>query len=105
MFPAMSSMLHMTLLLKDVARIFLRFVLALLIAGTLASAVWVCDVWMKGQTVPRALRGEVEDSLGTLDGLLRLAFLVGSPVGLLWGLIAWRRNSSSKALPEGSAEP
>jgi hypothetical protein len=94
----------MALFFKDVARIFFRFVLAVLIAALLASAVWVCDVWMKGGTVPRALRGEVENSLGILDGLLRLAFFVGAPVGLVWGLMAWRRPSSTKTSPR-STEP
>jgi hypothetical protein len=59
---------------------------------------WWGGVCLKGATVAEALRGEVEDAVGALQGLLGLGFWVGGVVGLLYGIVvAERRRREDRA--------
>jgi hypothetical protein len=58
--------------------------------GALAGIVFGVLFWWlylteKGATIAEGLRGNVEDGIGTLDGLVNLGGIVGAVVGLLHG--------------------
>jgi hypothetical protein len=58
-----------------------------LVAGLLiAGAIWIIDLHSKGATVAAAFRGEVEDAIGLLEAVAFIGALVGTGVGLVYGL-------------------
>lgn len=59
----------------------------LAIGVTLGAAIWAVTMVAQGHTLPSAVRGEVEDGLGLLQGLAALGGLCGSVVGMGWGLV------------------
>jgi hypothetical protein len=54
--------------------------------------IWWAHVCLKGATVAAALRGDVEDALAALQGLLVLGFWLGGVVGLLHGIVVVERR-------------
>ena len=75
-----------------------RVAFARVVAGRLAVGVatglavaagyWGADLAWQGHSFAAAARGEVEDALGTLQGLAALGVLCGAGVWLLSGLLA-----------------
>jgi hypothetical protein len=66
---------------------------------------WWTSIVGKGKTVAAALGGEVEDAIGLLEGLVSLGVVVGTIVGLAWGLLQAdaRRNESAGPFAAGAA--
>ena len=63
-----------------------RLAVGLCIGVSIGWMLWWANVAQKGGTVAQALRGEVEDALGVLQGLITIGVLAGGTVGLLHGL-------------------
>lgn len=65
-----------------------RLAVGLAVGLTLVTLVWIAHLWWGGKSIDDALRGNVEDALGLLQGLLTLGGLIGGAVGLCHGLLA-----------------
>ena len=73
-------------LLQGWAGAALRALSGLAIGELIAVLFWVTWILGNGNSVVDAIQGQVEDGIGTLEGLVALGALVGGPVGLLWAL-------------------
>ena len=73
---------------RGVLRLFTRTALGVVIGLAVAAAYWSAIMIRGGHGILEALRGQVEDGLGTLQGLAALGVLVGAGVGLASGLAA-----------------
>ena len=74
----------------QIARLFMRAVgrlgLSFTIGLALGTAVWVVAMMNERHSLAAALREEVEDGLGLLEGLVALGGFCGAVVGLGWGV-------------------
>jgi hypothetical protein len=64
-----------------------RLNLALAIGVALGVTLWSVIMAWQGHSLATAMRGEVEDGLGLLEGLAALGGLCGTGTGLCWGLL------------------
>jgi hypothetical protein len=85
---------------QKVPHVLFRSVLGILIGATIASLIWIGYLSAIGKSVGEAIRGEVEDAVGTLEGLLALGIVVGTLVGLVWGLGSLPRANSTETPPD-----
>jgi hypothetical protein len=69
----------------------------LLVGTSIGLLIWWGYLTQQGETIGPALRGEVEDALGVLQGVVTLGALVGGAVGLIYGI--WSANRPSKPPP------
>jgi hypothetical protein len=76
------------------AAVLLSSALGVFIGAVIACLIWAGFLWSADKGIGPALRGEVEDAIGALEGLLALGGIVGLVVGLNWGL-----SASPTALP------
>jgi hypothetical protein len=58
----------------------------IVLGGLIGTLIWCGHFLAEGQSLGKAIMGEVEDALGALQGLLALGGLIGGGVGLLNGL-------------------
>ncbi len=72
--------------MQKVTHLLVRIALGILIGMTIASLIWIGYLWGNGKGVGQAMRGQVEDGIAKLEGLLALGMIIGIPVGLFWGL-------------------
>jgi hypothetical protein len=56
--------------------------------------VWLLFLAARRKGVGEALRGEVEDALGALQGFTTLGFLIGTGVGAIFGLAKVMRRQN-----------
>jgi hypothetical protein len=63
-----------------------RILIGLTIGSCLSAALWAVIIAIRGQNLLDALQGQVEDALGILQALIAFGVLVGTFVGLVWGL-------------------
>lgn len=72
-----------------------RVILCATVGVAISTSIWAGNLMCEGKSIPAALRGEVEDAIGTLQGLTMMGFLVGGAVGLVYGCVtAAVRNRS-----------
>lgn len=71
-----------------------RLFLCVAIGEILAGLCWGLYLAFNGHGVVEALRGEVEDSLGTLEALLAIGVLCGGVVGVVSGFVALGRRNT-----------
>ena len=64
-----------------------RLTLGLAIGVALGVSLWVVAMVCQGHSLASAMRGEVEDGLGLLEGLVALGGLCGTGVGMCWGIV------------------
>jgi hypothetical protein len=58
----------------------------MVLGGLIGTLFWCGYLVLSGQSISKALGGDVEDAWGVLQGLLALGVLIGGGVGLLNGL-------------------
>ncbi len=61
-------------------------ILGILIGVTIGGLFWWVWLAQIGKSISEAVRGEVDDGIGTLQGMTALGGLVGCAVGLLYSL-------------------
>jgi hypothetical protein len=69
----------------------------LLVGTGIGLLIWWGYLTQQGEAIGPALRGEVEDALGVLQGVVTLGASVGGGVGLIYGI--WSANRQSKQRP------
>lgn len=57
---------------------------------------WVQELLVEERSISSALKGEIEDALGRLEGLASLGGVVGLAVGLLWTLLVTRAEAEMR---------
>lgn len=71
---------------RDVKVVLFGLASGVIIGVFISLFVWSVDLLVNGQSLRKALGGEVEDAWGTLQALVVLGSLVGASVGFLHGL-------------------
>ena len=87
--------MRITGVFRTVTHVLLRIALGILIGATIASLIWFGWLSATGKSVGEAIRGEVEDAIGILEGVLALGIVIGASVGLIWGLASLPHANSN----------
>jgi hypothetical protein len=90
-------------MVRGVVTVASRLILGLIVGLILGAGYWAAALAWEGHGVAEALRCEVEDGLGLLQGLLALGGLCGTGVGLCSGLTALDRTRSEPGVAGGRA--
>ena len=77
---------------RGISKVVGRVALGLLVGLTLGAVFWAAVLTLQGHNVAEALRGQVEDALGSLEALVALGGLCGAGVGLCGGLAAMAKS-------------
>jgi hypothetical protein len=78
--------MRITGVFQKVTHVLLRIALGVFSGATIASLIWFGCLSAAGKNVGEAMRGEIEDAIGLLEGIVALGIVIGASVGCLWGL-------------------
>ena len=81
---------------RKLSHVLIRVVGAVVIGAIGVSLLWVSWLSSHDKTIGEAMRGEVEDGIRTLQGLLALAVFVGVPVGVVWSYVTLNQRNARK---------
>jgi hypothetical protein len=82
-----------------------RLAVGIAVGLGLGAACWAVELARRGHGILAALRGEVEDGLGLLQGLAALGGLCGAAVGLGTGLVVAARTEAEPVAALDPAPP